>query len=192
VKKELESSKASFKLDIIETANADPMVSPADLKVLVAFISVMEWPSCKAWLASTLGQAKTGLSDRQFRESRDRLSGKNDAKRAYLLAARKARRVSTFVLVNPWRDEALDHIEAMLGHKREVERQRKATKRAALSRQNVPGQNGPVPAEFAGLSRQNLPPSTPYGEPQEKRVDREEDHLGGNVVPFNAISRRSA
>ena len=66
MKAELDRSKASFKLDLVETANADPALNPADLKVLAAYVAVMAWPSCKAWLAAAQAMAMTGLSDRQF------------------------------------------------------------------------------------------------------------------------------
>lgn len=202
MKKELESSKASFKLDLIETANADPMLSPSDFKVLAAYAAVMDWPSGRTWLAGTLAQAMTGVSERQFRESRNVLRGKNDAKRVYLRPARKDGKVSAYTLVNPWRDDAIMHVEAQTAYHRAVAAQKKAGQRAdanrqnlpgqvvGLSRQNLQGQKSDVPAEFAGLSRQNLPPIPPYDYPNKKGV-REEGSLGSNVVPID-INRRSA
>lgn len=150
MKAELDRSKGSFKLDLIETANTDPMLSPADFKLLVAYVSVMEWPSCRTWLAATLAQAMTGLSERQFRSSRACLRGQNDAGRAYLNTARQSGKVVAYRLINPWREDAQAHIAAMVGYHKEVERQKKATKRDRLSRQKLPGQE-------TDLSRQNLP-----------------------------------
>jgi hypothetical protein len=195
VKTELDKSKASFKLDLMETANADPMVSPADFKVLCAYAAVIEWPSCRTWLSSSLAQAMTGLSDRQFRESRKRLLGKNDERRAYLFPARQDGKVAKYRLVNPWRDEAKALVDAKLAYHREVERQRKAASRAGLSRQNlqgqeaelsrqnVPGQKGgcpgricrSVPAEFAAYTPLGITP---------RIIGRDETDLGSNVVPF--------
>lgn len=137
MKKELDKSKASFKLDLIETANADPVVTASDLKLLAAYVSVLEWPSCKTWLVESLATAKTGLSHGQYWKSRARLLGKNEEKRAYLIAIRQCRKVATYKLVNPWRDEALELIDAKLAYHREVERQRKAAKRAATSLQKM-------------------------------------------------------
>ncbi len=149
MKKDLDRSKASFKLDLIETANADPVVSPADFKLLSAYVAVMAWPSCKAWLVEPLGRAKTGLSHGQFWKSRNRLLGDNEEKRAYLIAVRHGGKVSTYKLINPWRDEARTLIDAMIDHHREVARQRKESKSATLSLQNLEGQE-------AGLSVQKM------------------------------------
>jgi hypothetical protein len=195
MKKELEKSKASFKLDLIETANADPMLSPADFKVLSAYASVLEWPSCRTWLASSLATSMTGLSDRQFRDSRACLLGKNAAKRAYLVPIRQSGKVTKYQLFNPWRDEALAHIKAKTDYAREVARQKKEAQRAAVSRQNVPGQE-------SDLSRRNLPGQnvgcpgkicrsvpakfaayTPLLNPP-RIIGREEPDLGSNVLPF--------
>jgi hypothetical protein len=129
VKEKLDSSKASFKLDLIETANADPVLNAYDLKLLAAFVSVMEWPSCRAWLSEPLGRAKTNLSQREFWRSRRRLLGANEAARAYLKAVRSTGRVTKFKLVNPWRDDAREHVTAMTSLHQEVDRNRKATSR---------------------------------------------------------------
>jgi hypothetical protein len=183
MKKELDKSKASFKLDLIETANADPILSGSDLKLLVAYASVMKWPSCRTWLAASLAQAMTGLSERQFRSSRACLLGKNDFKRAYLLPATRSGEVAAYRLINPWRDEARQYVEAMTAYHREVERQKKAAQRSALSRQNLPGQNTPcpgkicrsVPAKFAAYTPKVITP---------KNIGREETDLGTNVLSF--------
>lgn len=190
MKKELDKSKASFKLDLIETANADPMVSPADLKVLAAYVAVMSWPSCKTWLATTLAMAMTGLSDRQFEKSRARLLGKNDAGRSYLVAARQSGKVAAYLLINPWRDEARAHVETMLGYHREVARQKKAKKRAASSPKNVRGQNTPCPRKIFGPVPEICSDNTPLEIPP-KIIGREETDLGSNVVPFNSPRKAS-
>lgn len=140
MKKELDKSKASFKLDLIETANADPMLSPADFKLLSAYVAVMAWPSHRTWLAASLAMAKTGLSHGQFWKSRARLLGDNAQKRAYLITARSGGKVATYKLINPWRDAAIEHVDAMTAYHRETERQKKAGKRAASSLQNMEGQ----------------------------------------------------
>jgi len=202
MKKDLDRSKASFKLDLIETANADPILSGSDLKLLVAYASVVKWPSCRTWLAASLAQAMTGLSERQFRSSRACLLGQNDAKRAYLLPAIRSGEVASYRLVNPWRDEARQHVEAMTAYHKEVERQKKAAQRSALSRQNLqgrepnlsrqnlPGQNTPcpgkicrsVPAKFAAYTPKVITP---------KNMGRDETDLGSNVVPLN-VSRKAS
>lgn len=202
MKRELDKSKASFKLDLMETANADPMVSAADFKLLSAYIAVMAWPSCKTWLVEPLGRAMTGLSHGQFWKSRGRLLGDNDEKRAYLIAVRQDGKVSTYKLINPWRDEAKALIDAKLAYHREVERQRKETRRPPSSVQNLEGQKsdlslqkmdgqnsacpskkwGPVPPENGGNTPLEIPP---------KIIGREETDLGSNVVPFNNTRKAS-
>lgn len=203
MRRDLDRSKGSFKLDLIETGNADPMLSASDLKVLVAYASVMEWPSCRTWLAASLAMAMTGLSERQFRSSRACLLGKNDAGRAYLLPARQSGKVVAYRLINPWRDEALQHIAAMTDYHKEVERQKKAGKRSVLSRQdlqgqtaemslqNLPGQNRTcpgkicrsVPAEFAAYTPSVITP---------KNIGRGQTDFGSNVVPFNSNRRKAS
>lgn len=203
MKKELDRSKGSFKLDLIETANADPVLSPADFKLLAAYVAVMAWPSCRTWLATPLALAMTGLSERQFRNSRLVLRGKNEAGRAYLTPAKQNGKVTAYRLGNPWRDGALTHVEAMTAYHREVARQKKAGQRATLSRQNLQGQevdlslqNLPghkpgcpckicrsVPAEFAAYSPSMITPR--------KKEVREKVSHGSNVVPID-IKRRSA
>jgi hypothetical protein len=195
MKREIEKSKASFKLDLIETANVDPMVGPADFKVLCAYAAVIDWPSCRTWLASSLAQAMTGLSDRQFRESRKRLLGKNEEKRAYLFPARQDGKVKKYRLVNPWRDEAQALVDAKLAYHREVERQRKAATRASssrqnlpgqqadLSRQNIPGQNGGCPGKICRSVPAKSAAYTPLLNPP-RNIGREEPDFGSNVLPF--------
>lgn len=202
MKADFDKSKASFKLDLMETANADPMVSPADFKVLCAYAAVMKWPSGRTWLAASLAQAMTGLSERQFRSSRACLLGKNEARRAYLVPALRAGEVAAYRLINPWRDGARKHIEAMTAYHKEVERQKKASQRSALSRKNLhgqeadlslqdlPGQNEScpgkicrsVPAKFAAYTPKVITP---------KNMSRNETGLGSSVVPFN-INRRAS
>ncbi|TIQ96698.1 hypothetical protein [Mesorhizobium sp.] len=185
MKAELDRSKASFKLDLIETANIDPMLTPADFKVLAAYVAVMAWPSCKTWLAAPLGMAMTGLSHGQFWKSRARLLGENDERRAYLVEARgRPQKIAAYHLVNPWRDEARERVKAMTAYHREVDREKKLKKQAAASLQKVEGQNegGPsknwssVPPEFAG----NIPLEIT---PREEEAGDEKP--GSNVLPFN-------
>lgn len=191
MKAELDTSKASFKLDLIETANADPMLSKPDFKLLAAFVAVMTWPSCKTWLTAPLAQAMTGLSERQFRESRLSLQGNNAAKRAYLVPARQAGKVSTFLLVNPWRDEAKLHIAALTDHYKDVVAQKKAKQRTNLSRQTVQGQDQACPGKLCRSVPANCAAYTPLGLPQERKEDREENQERSNVVHLQ-IKRRTS
>lgn len=200
MKAEIDRSKASFKLDLIETANADPEIKSSDLRLLIAYVSVIEWPSAKAWLSMTLARAKTGLSERQFWTSRARLLGGNDAKRAYLKPVRGSAKVGSFTIINPWRQEALDHIKVMTGHYIETEKHRKAVSRNKqsvsrndnLSLQKLQGHKphcpckfcSPVPAEIAGKY-----PS--ISTPRKNEV-REEGNQSPNVVLLMHHMKRSA
>ncbi len=193
MKKELDRSKASYKLDLIETANADPILSPYDFKVLVAYVAVMSWPSCRAWLSPTLAMSMTGLSHGQFWKSRAVLLGKNPADRAYLLEGRATQKtVSNYQLVNPWRDEARAHVEAMTGYHKEVARKKKEQKRANLSIHGVEGQEPACPSTI----RSSVPPHcgvyTPLMITPRKKGVREEDIEGGTVVLLNQRRRGNA
>lgn len=190
MKKELDKSKASYKLDLIETANVDPIMRPADFKLLAAYVAVMDWPSCHAELALTLAMAKTGLSDRQIEKSRARLLGRNDEGRAYLCPVRRTSNSAKYMLINPWRDEARERTLAMLKYHQEVEKQKKAKKRASASPNSVRGQNRPVPEFCSVVSPNSVRVSTPLSTPRKKGV-REEGSLASNVVPID-ITRRTA
>jgi hypothetical protein len=168
------------------------VLNPADLKVLAAYVAVMAWPSCKAWLAVAQAMAMTGLSDRQFEKSRVRLLGKNPAGRAYLVAARQSRSVSTYVLINPWRDEARAHVEAMHAYHKEVARLKKARQRAALSPKNVQGQIPPRPrTEFGPVPEKNSDNTPLVITPREEGAVKDNPR-GSNVVPFNNPRKASA
>ncbi|TIQ86447.1 MAG: hypothetical protein E5X38_15980 [Mesorhizobium sp.] len=184
MKEELDSSKASFKLDLIETANADPMLSPSDFKLLSAYVAVLKWPSCKTWLAASLAMAMTGLSERQFRISRACLLGKNEAGRAYLVPARSAGKIATYRLVNPWRDEARQHIAAITAYHKEVERQKKAKKRAGLSLQNLPGHKADCPCKICRSVPANSAAYSPLEITPREEEAGEENH-GSNVIQFS-------
>lgn len=192
MKTELDRSKASFKLDLLETANADPMVTPADFKVLAAYVAVMSWPSCRAWLATSLAMAMTSLSDRQFEKSRARLLGRNAETRAYLTPIRQGGKIATYMLINPWRDEARAHIDAMLGYHREVARQKKARKRASVSPKNVRGQDEACPRKIFGPVPEKNSDNTPLLNPPTKKEGRGETPLGSNVVPLDGRRRRAS
>lgn len=197
MKKELDRSKASFKLDLIETANADPMLTPADFKLLAAYVAVMAWPSHRTWLTASLAMAKTGLSHGQYWKSRGRLLGENSEKRAYLIAVRSGGKVATYKLINPWRDEAIQHVDAMTAYHREAERQKKAGKRASSTIQNMEGQDidlslhrmegqkAPCPSRICS----SVPPENSSYYPSvitpSKNGVRDEVSLSSNVVPFN-------
>lgn len=185
MKKELNKSKASYKLDLIETANVDPMIRPADFKLLAAYVAVMDWPSCHAELAMTLALAKTGLSDRQIEKSRARLLGRNDEGRAYLSPVRRSSNSAKYMLINPWRDEGWERTLAMLAYHQEAQRQKKSKKRAATSPQLCSGdKTRPSPNSVRSCPPNSVRASTPLSTPSKKGV-REEKTLGSNVVPFN-------
>ncbi len=179
-----DKTKASFKLDLIETAAADPVIGASDLRLLIAYASVIEWPSGRTWLAWSLASAKTGLSERQFRQSRDGLRGNNEAKRAYLRPARRGGEVVAYTLVNPWMDESRAHVQAMLKYHRAVAAEKKANQRLKMSRQNLQGQEEACPGKICRSVPAKSAAYYPSVVPQEDENGRE-DISGSNVLPFN-------
>jgi hypothetical protein len=162
-------SKASFKLDLLETVNADPVLEPSDLKLVAAYTAVMSWPKREAWLSASRVRAMTGLSDRQVRISRARLAGENSANRSYLRKLRQHGSTTIFAIDNPWLEDSRQHVAAMTDHFRDLEREKKALTRS-LSKAAVPatiaGTEDPlslspgdrdVPATIAA----NIPSDTP-------------------------------
>ena len=92
-----DASKASFKLDLIEAFNADPKVRQhRDVKLMIAYISVMSWPRRRAWLSTSLARAKTGLSEAQVITSRKRL-----IESGYLKQDGSERGTKAFIVENP-------------------------------------------------------------------------------------------
>ncbi|RWI46374.1 MAG: hypothetical protein EOQ93_29870 [Mesorhizobium sp.] len=185
MKAELDRSKAAYKLDLIETANVDPMVTQPDFKLLCAYVAVMAWPTCRTWLTAPLGMAMTGLSHGQFWKSRSRLLGENDAGRAYLVEARGNRqKVTAFHLINPWRDEARERVKAMMAYHREADRQKKSKKRAAASLQAMEGQNAGCPSTLWSSVPPDCGGNTPLEIPP-REEEAGDEKPGANVVPFN-------
>lgn len=178
------SSKASFKLDLIEFANSDPLLKPSDLKVLAAYAAVLDWPCRHAYLASTLGQAKTGLSDRQLRASRARLAGKNAAKRKYLHKVRiDASGVTVFRVENPWKKEDVDqHVAILLAHFKEQERDKKA-----LQRQILQGRKVACPGTFSGDVPADISAIDPVYTPQDMAPKKENTVLDVNGQTYGQI-----
>lgn len=191
MKKDLDRSKASFKLDLIETANADPMLSPYDFRLLAAYVAVMSWPACKAWLSPTLAMSMTGQSHGQFWKSRAVLLGQNPEGRAYLLEPRGSKsKASTYHVVNPWRDEAKAHIAAMTAYHKEAARKKKEKQRAKTSLHDMDGQETPCPS----TSRSAVPPqrgdNTPLMITPRKREAAKKSERSAEVV--NLSDRRRA
>jgi hypothetical protein len=121
-----DASKASFKLDLIETVNADPKVKqPSDLKLLAAYCSVMGWPKRRAWLSTSRARAMTGLAESQVSTSRKRLQ-----EQGYLKEDGTERGTKAFILENPRRDDIRQHIAITTEHLRDKQAERQATRRA--------------------------------------------------------------
>src|SRR5690606_11312408 len=111
-------------------------------------------------------------------------------------AIRSDGKVAAYKLVNPWRDEAIERVDAMTAYHREVERQKKAGKRAApslqilegqssnLSLHIMEGQTAPCPSRICS----SVPPENNSYYPSvitpRKKGVREEGSLNSNVVPF--------
>ena len=50
-----DTGKASFKFELIETVNADPKMTLADLALVAAHLSFMTWPERRSWLSTSSG-----------------------------------------------------------------------------------------------------------------------------------------
>lgn len=130
----VDRSKAAFKLDLIETVNADPLLEGSDLKLIAAYLSVMTWPKREAWLSISRARAKTGLSERQISNSRQRLAGvpqkgKDKPGRTYLSPQRKDGLTTIYRVENPWLEDSRAHVAEMTDHLRELQTERKAERR---------------------------------------------------------------
>jgi hypothetical protein len=161
-------NKASFKLDLIETVNADPLMKASDLKLIVAYSAMMQWPKREAWLSTSRARAMTGLSERQVISSRNRLTGGNDLKRKYLTELRRLGQSTVFRIENPWREDSRQHvaIETERHRERQAERQADRRRHARAVSANIADteeamSHSPsecdVPANIAG----NIPSYTP-------------------------------
>lgn len=122
-------SKASFKLDLIETVNADPALEASDLKLIAAYAAVVDWPSRQSWLSTSRARAMTGLSERQVSNSRARLAGGNVAGRVYLSELRRDGLTTVYRVDNPWLEDHRQHVAIMTEHFRGQQKERQAERR---------------------------------------------------------------
>jgi hypothetical protein len=175
-----DTAKGSFKLTMLETVAADPQMKPADLALVVAYCSQLQWPKRTAWLATSLARAKTGLSERQINVSRSRL-----LKRGYLVDRGKHGLNRLFELVNENAADMQMHVREATEFYREQVKFRQASRRAAIKAVGAnsaaterpmsqhPGERD-VPAKNAG----NIPSLTP-----QNRALKREQHLDPFDVP---------
>jgi len=166
--KQENASKASFKLNLIETVNADPVMKASDVKLIAAYAAVLQWPEREAWLSTSRARAMTGLSDRQVRASRARLAGKNSAKRTYLHMLRKHGSTSIFRVDNPWWEDSRQYVAVTLDYYRGLERAKKS-----LSRQNLQGRKRCCPGRKFGDVPANNAANIPTIPPQDISLERE-------------------
>ncbi|UVC12842.1 hypothetical protein [Mesorhizobium onobrychidis] len=122
------ASKASFKLDMIETVNADPQMQPSDLAVVAAHLCVMSWPERRAWLSTSKARAMTGLSERQIVNSRARI-----AKRGYLVQDGLYGTTKIFRLENDRLEDMRQHVVITTEYLKEIQKDRQ-TERRRLAR----------------------------------------------------------
>lgn len=174
-------SKGGFKLTLIETANADPLLNGSDLQVLVAYCSLMSWPKREVWLSSTLARAKTGgLTDNTIAASRQKLQGidrdadkqpgaRGKPYRAYLSLVRHDGPKSIYRVDNPWLEEARDHVREATQLYRERQAERQAERRRVdRVTSKIEGTDMPLsPQELGGTSPQNLMAISPHHTPQD-------------------------
>lgn len=159
------ASKASFKLDLIETVNADPALEASDLKLMSAYAAVMQWPKREAWLSISRARAMTGLSERQISNSRARLSGENRAKRTYLTPVRRQGGTPVFRVENPWREDSRQHVAIQTEYFREAMRERQAARRrhvsATSAATNIPVSQSLGECDVSAMVAGNIPSYTP-------------------------------
>ena len=156
------TSKASFKLDLIETVNADPMMKPSDLALVAAHLTFMTWPDRLSWLSMSRARAATGMSERQIGYSRRRI-----AKRGYLKFVERRGTTSVFQIENTRTEDMRHHVALLTGNFREKQKNRQAERRRIWRVQAKIADTAPtvshsdgdcnVPARFAGNSPRLIP-----------------------------------
>lgn len=119
-----DEAKGSFKLTLLETVAADPTMKPADLALMVAYCTMLQWPKRRAWLAGSQARARTGLSERQVNISRKRL-----IERGYFIDRGRQGVSRLFELVNPRADDMRMHVHEAAEHYREETRERQVKRR---------------------------------------------------------------
>lgn len=119
-------SKASFKLDLIETVNADPKMRPRHLALIAAYLGVMQWPRRRAWLSTSRARAMTGLAESQISPCR-----KDLVDRGYLKPDGLYRGASAFVVENPHCEDIRQHVAVTVEWLRERQADRQAKRRQA-------------------------------------------------------------
>lgn len=156
-------SKASFKLDLIETVAADPAMQPSDLALVVAYVAMMQWPSREAWLSTSRARAASGLSERQVNNSRARLQ-----ERGYFEPVRMQGTTKIYRIANPHRADIRQHVAITTEHLKAEQNERQSVRRrlwkarhANSAETEEPLSQSPgecdIPANFAG----NFPVESP-------------------------------
>ncbi|RWE11559.1 MAG: hypothetical protein EOS61_15630 [Mesorhizobium sp.] len=160
----VEASKASFKLTLIETVAADPLLQPSDLSLTVAYLAFLTWPARKVWLTTTAARARTGLSERQIATSRARLLD-----RKYLVDTETKKGFSqVFRVDNPRAEEMRDHVVYTVENLKEQMAARQADRRrlarivpAEIAETDETMSHAPSACDVPAAIAEEIPPYTP-------------------------------
>ena len=162
-----DTSFTSWKLDLLETVNADPQCDGACLKVVEAYLHFARRDTHRAWLSILDLQTRTALSQPTISKARQKL-----ADLGYLVAdGFSASGATAFVITNRRREIVSDHMLVAKETLREREANRKATKRERLA--NKPSRvNEPLDPKSEGVQ-------TSFGDGSKEPLDK---HLYGTPV----------
>ena len=134
---------------LIELVNADPKVRQhSDVKLMIAYISVMSWPRRRAWLSTSLARAKSGLSEAQVITSRKRL-----VESGYLKPDGSECGTRAFIVENQRPVDIRQHVLLTAEFYRDKQAERQAARRAHV--QAVSPENGETEKAMSQHSMEN-------------------------------------
>jgi len=149
VQKKKDTSFATWKFDIENTLNADPLADGECLKIMRAYLDWMGTPDARPYLSLTSLRVLTGLADNTIGNRRRLL-----VKLGYFEESGKTSTGATrYRIVNARKNLVLDHQTVMREKLLEMEAEKKAvgrSKRATLSPSRYEGQNGEMPLTACG------------------------------------------
>lgn len=119
-------NSAAFKLSVLETCAADPLMKPIDVALLTAYLKFMKWPKRTAYMPNLKARVLTGTkSEETISISRARL-----VKRGYLRQVMDKLNGSTiYEMNNPRAEIVADHVRIAEEKLKEMDAYRKAMSR---------------------------------------------------------------
>lgn len=181
-------SLTSWKLDLLETVNADPMTTPTDLAIVEAYLHFVRAKSRTAYLSALSLRVRTGIASAETVTARRKVL----VKLGYFVPnGRTKTGIEVYQIVNARQNIVLDHVTIASEKLREMDAERK---KAFREKRRIAGD---VPPKSVGTRSANVPPKSeitngacPTKNPQDVPPIIEDKHLEGTPIGSLGTERR--